>query len=79
MANPAVEHPRRTRAASATVRLPLAAGVALGLLAGCADVRTISPNDPEYYYTGAPSTWAKRYAPGERPYRPLGGDRDGNG
>jgi len=52
----------------------LLAGLAFALLAGCSGVPVISPNDPAYYDSGAPRTLIEpRYAPGQRPYKPLGG------
>ena len=53
-----------------------ALALALGALAGCGDVqsRSVSPNDPGYWYTEAPRDMPAVRAPGnERTYRPLGG------
>ncbi len=69
MTHPALTRSGRRRA-PATRLLP--AGLALALLAGCSGATVISPNDPEYYATGAPGTPTLHYAPGERPYKPLG-------
>jgi hypothetical protein len=46
-------------------------------LLGCSDVHneSVSPNDPAYWYSGAPQDTPSVRAPGnERTYRPLGGD-----
>lgn len=45
-------------------------------LLGCSDVHgeSVSPNDPGYWYNGAPQYMPSVRAPGnERTYRPLGG------
>jgi hypothetical protein len=60
------------RAGSAVVCV-IAASVTVGLLAGCANVQTISPNDPAYNYSGAPRAGQEQYSNGPRPYKPLGG------
>jgi hypothetical protein len=55
---------------------PLIAIVLLAGLAACGKVQSasLSPNDPGYWYSGAPQYVPQVRAPGnERTYRPLGG------
>jgi hypothetical protein len=50
----------------------LPTGLVLALLAGCATVQAISPNDPAYNDSGAPGSATVPFGNGPRPYRPLG-------
>ena len=54
---------------------PLVVFLLLAGLAGCSNFQTasLSPNDPGYWYSGAPGYVPQVRAPGnERIYRPLG-------
>lgn len=52
----------------------VAAATLLAGIVGCADERTISPNDPAYNASGAPGNLTGVFSTGPRPYEPLGTD-----